>query len=215
MEQPQKEEVEAWKRNPWGKLPTWAKWTLGVVGAVVLLAIGAAIGSGEADDLKAERDAATRAAAKAEQERDDAEAAADAVLRRRDAIVRKAKIRATGITGRARSESSRLNDELSGLRNEVDAAEGELEATESSLAGAEREEALSSFGDGIWQAEVDFIPGTYRTEGGEGCYYAQLGSANTNDISSNEITLERSQQIVTIESPYFQSKDCGTWERIE
>jgi len=34
------------------RLPTWAKWTIGVVAALLLLGAGAAIGSGEEDELK-------------------------------------------------------------------------------------------------------------------------------------------------------------------
>jgi hypothetical protein len=214
MAEPRRGDVESWKQNPWSKLPTWAKWVTGVIGVLLLLGIGGAIDSGGEDDLEAELTDARAALARANGERDDAQAAADAVLARKQEIVGNAKAVAAGIVGSARSESAKLAGELNELRDEVDAAEGALAETESSLEGAEREEALSSFGDGIWQAETDYVPGTYRAPGGDGCYWATLGSADPSDIETNEVTIDASQQIATIESPYFQSKGCGTWERI-
>lgn len=204
MESPQREDVESWRNHPWSKLPPWGKRTVGVLGAILLIGIGAALGGSEEDDLKDELEQAESALTTANAERDQAQARADTIISRRDQII-----------GNARSERSRLSGKLENLQSKVDATKAELQETESSLAGAEREEALSSFGDGIWQADVDFTPGTYRSEGGDGCYYATLGSADTNDILTNEITLDASQQIVTIDSPYFQSKGCGTWERVE
>ena len=203
MSDAQREEIEAWKRNPWTRLPTWAKWTIGVVGALVLLGIGAAIGS-EEDDLKAELADAQVALAEAEEAQENAEAAADSILDRKDEIL-----------GGAEARASQLADRLKGLKGEVQSAEGELAEAESSLAGAEEEAALSEITDGIWKAEVDYIPGTYRAPGGNGCYWATLNSADPYDIASNELSSSGGQQIATIESPYFQTEDCGTWERIE
>lgn len=208
----QREDVESWKRNPWSKLPTWAKWTIGVLGSLLLLGIGGVVSSSNEDDLKTELDETKARLAEANEERDDAQAAASAVLDRREAIVGRAKSDASRIVGQARSESSELSGELRSLQGEVDSAKGELAETESSLEGAEREQALSNMGDGIWQAETDYIPGTYRAPGGEGCYWATLNSADPYDIASNENGT--GPQIATINSPYFQTKGCGTWERI-
>lgn len=207
MSEPQRQDVEGWKQSRWSKLPAWARWTIGVVGALILLGIGAAIGSSEEDDLKSELALVTK-------ERNEAEGEADALAAREQRIIRRARATAARINAEAQTEGARISSELRQDRSELSGIQAELDDAESSLAGAEHEEALSSFGDGIWQAETDFTPGTYRSAGGDGCYYATLGSADTSDIITNEITLDASQQIVTIESPYFQSKDCGTWERI-
>jgi NADH dehydrogenase/NADH:ubiquinone oxidoreductase subunit G len=198
----QRNDVEGWKSNPWTKLPTWAKWTIGVVGAFILLGIGAAIGSSEEDDIQTELEEAQAALVAAEQDRDEAEATADDILARRDQILMSAK-----------SQASELTAKLDSLQSQVDTAKGELAETESSLAGAEEEVALSSISDGIWKAEADYIPGTYRAPGGDGCYWATLNSADPYDIASNENGT--GPQVATIESPYFQTKGCGTWERIE
>jgi transposase-like protein len=201
-----REQVEGWKKNPWSKLPTWARWGLGILGALILLGIGAAIGSGEEDDLKAEVTELTA-------ERDQAIEEVAAVVDRKEQILSAARSSAADIIGDARSERSAATGKLRRLRSEVSATQNELAQTESSLAGAEHEEALSTISDGTWQAETDFIPGTYRAPGGSNCYWATLNSADPYDIASNENGT--GPQIATIESPYFQTDGCGTWERIE
>jgi len=207
MEQgPERDGIESWKQGPWSKLPTWSQWTLGILGALLLLGIGAAIGSGEEDDLKSEVTELTA-------ERDEAQAEVAAVVDRKEEILDTARSEAVSIVGNARTEHSQAAQELRKLRGEVSSTKGELAETESSLSGAEREEALSTIGDGTWQAETDFIPGTYRAPGGSNCYWATLNSADPYDIASNENGT--GPQIATIESPYFQSEGCGTWERIE
>lgn len=74
----------------------------------------------------------------------------------------------------------------------------------------------ASFGDGTWRVGIDVKPGTYHTDGGDGCYYEQLSgfSGGLNDIIANDnpsgpVTL-------TIESTQlgFKSKGCGTWRRL-
>lgn len=208
------DDVEAWKKDPWSKLPTWGKWTVGVVGALVLLVIGAAIGSGgEEDTLKAELADTEAVLTRTADERDKAEGEANDLLARRDQIIARAKSSARDIVGGARSEQSTLSREVKSLQDEVDAAESELSQTESSVASAKREKALSKINDGIWQAEVDFIPGTYRAPGGSGCYWALLNSADTNDIANNGGF--GPNQTITIDSAWFETSDCGTWERVE
>jgi hypothetical protein len=59
---------------------------------------------------------------------------------------------------------------------------------------------------------VDFTPGTYRAPAGGGCYWALLGSADTEDIINNGGF--NKNQTLTIDSPYFETSDCGTWQRL-
>ncbi len=213
MSDPQREGAEDWKSNPWSKLPTWAKWTISIVGALILLGIGAAIGSSGEGKLKDERDEAQAEVAQANQERDRAEVEAEAVQARKAVILSKAKADASRIVGAARSESSKLSGELEGLRNEVDATGEELSSVEASLNGAEEEKAKSTIpGNGTFRAEVDYIPGTYQSSGGEGCYWATLNSADPYDIASNENAA--GPTIASIQTPYFQTQGCGTWKRI-
>ena len=125
-----------------------------------------------------------------------------------------AKDQAATILSGAKRESEEAKESLGSLKSEVASTEDQLAEVEGSLSGAEQTKALSHFGEGIVKAEVDFVPGTYEAPGGEGCYWALLNSANTNDMAGNEFTTTAAQQIVTITTPYFQSTSCGTWKRL-
>jgi outer membrane murein-binding lipoprotein Lpp len=208
---------KAGRSNPWDRPPTWAKWTAGVVGALLLLGIGSAIGSSGEDDLKTEVaklesqvDYAQEERDVAEEEAADAHSEASRVRGLRGKIVGEAEDRATEIIGDAKEEKESLNS----VQGEITSAENELASVEDSIGGAEEEKALSSIpGDGTFKAEVDYLPGTYRAPGGEGCYWATLNSADPYDIASNENA--SGPTIANIETPYFQTSGCGTWERME
>jgi hypothetical protein len=200
------------KRNPWTKLPTWAKWTVGIVGALILLGIGGAIGSSNESDLKSEVSHLESKVALVSKERAKAEGEAARVQGLESKIVGEAKERAESIVGSAKAESEESKESLGSLKGEVSSAKQELASVEGSLEGAEHTKELSSFGDGIWKAETDYVPGTYRAPGGSGCYWATLKSANPYDIESNENGT--GPQIAEIHTPYFQTKGCGTWTRI-
>lgn len=199
--------------NPWNRLPRWARWALGIVGAILLIGIGAAIGSSNEGHLKDERDEAQQEIAEAEDQRDRAVALFDSIRGRQETIVAKAKHQATHIVNSARSESNELSSKLEGLRSTISSREDELSKVESSLEGAREEKAKSTIpGNGTFQAEVDYLPGTYESSGGATCYWATLNSADPFDIESNENA--SGQTIASIHSPYFQTKGCGTWKRI-
>ena len=212
--EPMQEKVEPSKKNLWQRLPTWAKSTLGVVGALILLGIGGAIGSSNEDDLKSEVSTLEGELASTRQKRDQANEEASRIERLKGKMVAEAKDQAATILNGAKRENEKAAESLGSLKAEVASTEDELTEVEGSLSGAQHTQALSHFGEGIVKAEVDFVPGTYESPGGEGCYWALLNSANTNDMAGNEFTNNAAQQIVSITTPYFQSSDCGTWERI-
>jgi uncharacterized protein YjbJ (UPF0337 family) len=203
-------------RNPWGRLPKWAKWAIGVAGAILLLGIGSAIGSSGEDGLKTEIADLESQVNNAQEERDvaeedaaDAHSEASRVRGLRGKIVGEAKDRAGEIVGDAKQEK----ESLISVEGEVSSAERELANVEGSIGGAEEEKALSTIpGDGTFKAEVDYLPGTYRAPGGPGCYWATLNSADPYDIASNENA--SGPTIASISSPYFQTSGCGMWERI-
>jgi hypothetical protein len=207
-------DVEARKNNPWQKLPTWAKWVIGVLGAVILLGIGAAIGGSQEDDLKSELASAKTEAREAKDAQQEAERETEEVKTRETEIVSKARATAKEIVGKARSESSTLSSKLDGQRSELESVEGELSETESYLTGAEEDKAKSTISDGTWQSEADYIPGTYEAEGGGSCYWALLSEPGGGGI---EGIIENGgfnkHQILTIDSPYFETRGCGTWHR--
>lgn len=72
----------------------------------------------------------------------------------------------------------------------------------------------SNFGDGTWQVGKDITAGTYRTTGGEGCYWARVSdfSGSLQSIQANENA--RGPAVVSISSTDagFTSRRCGTWE---
>jgi hypothetical protein len=55
---PEREQVEAWKQNPWSKLPAWGKWAVGVFGVFLLIGVIGAIAEGESEDDQPEPAAA-------------------------------------------------------------------------------------------------------------------------------------------------------------
>lgn len=73
----------------------------------------------------------------------------------------------------------------------------------------------TSFSDGMWRVRKDIKPGTYRTAGGRGCYWAILEDWR-GGIVENNVTLRKAPQVVTIlrTDVGFESKDCGTWRRV-
>jgi hypothetical protein len=77
--------------------------------------------------------------------------------------------------------------------------------------------STTSFEDGTYFVGTDIEPGTYRSSGSSGCYYARLAgfSGGFENLIANEVT--DTPSIVTIESTDagFQSKKCGTWTRVE
>jgi hypothetical protein len=70
----------------------------------------------------------------------------------------------------------------------------------------------TTFADGIWQVGVDFPPGLYRAPGGDSCYWALLKSANTQAIINNGGF--GPNQTLQINSPWFETSDCGEWSKI-
>lgn len=71
----------------------------------------------------------------------------------------------------------------------------------------------TSFSDGIYIVGTDIQPGTYKSTGGSGCYYARLNgfTGTLDDILANENT--DGPAIVTIAPSDigFKSARCGTW----
>lgn len=71
------------------------------------------------------------------------------------------------------------------------------------------------FGEGTYIVKVDITPGTYRTRGGDNCYWARLRSfeGTLQSIIANDNP--RGSAIVTISKGDrgFKSSGCGTWSR--
>jgi hypothetical protein len=75
--------------------------------------------------------------------------------------------------------------------------------------------SMTRFGVGEFIVNRDIAPGTYRTQGGDGCYWERLRSftgdfsaiiANDNVTGRGIVTIQRSDR-------GFKSSGCGTWSR--
>jgi hypothetical protein len=75
----------------------------------------------------------------------------------------------------------------------------------------------TSFGAGAYIVGTDMVPGTYRSSGGNNCYYERLRdfTGGMNSIITNGNT--NNPTIVTIAptDAGFQSQSCGTWTKLE
>lgn len=93
----------------------------------------------------------------------------------------------------------------------LDAEEATLEEREKGVSSAEAAAKANTFGDGVWEVNVDIQPGKYKTEGGGDCYWAKL--KENDDIINNDIP--GGPTTVTIERTVFkfQSKRCGEWHK--
>src|SRR5215212_3617977 len=119
--------------NWWHRLPTWAKWTIGVVGAFLLMGIGGAIASGEnEEDKREEQIAVLEERVKVSAERaESAKGEVEAIEAEVDQLTVKAEDEAEGIVKDAKSEAKTLEGSASSTKQELESVEGELSATES------------------------------------------------------------------------------------
>lgn len=77
----------------------------------------------------------------------------------------------------------------------------------------ELEEPADEMAPGTWAVGFHIEPGTYRSDGGESCYWARLAgfSGELDDVIAND--LPSGQAIVEIDDDDagFRSAGCGTW----
>nr|WP_249025758.1 hypothetical protein [Mycobacterium florentinum] len=68
--------------------------------------------------------------------------------------------------------------------------------------------------NGTFLVNTDVAPGTYRTAGGESCYWARLRSLDTGDAIDNNVG--DGQQVVRIlpTDTAFVTRGCGIWTKI-
>jgi len=78
-------------------------------------------------------------------------------------------------------------------------------------------DSTTSFEDGAYFVGTDIEPGTYRSSGSSGCYYARLSGFNggLENIIANENTNTPAVVTIAPTDVGFESHRCGTWTRIE
>src|SRR6266487_1920953 len=75
--------------------------------------------------------------------------------------------------------------------------------------------SFAHFGDGTFVVGKDIKPGTYKSGGQQGCYYARLSGfgGTVDDIISNANTDTAAIVTISASDKGFQSDSCGTWTR--
>ncbi|MBS1677030.1 MAG: DUF2510 domain-containing protein [Actinobacteria bacterium] len=219
----------------WSLRPRWAQWTMGIVAALIILIIGVAIGGAGSNEgeLKDEVASLEKSVSQAEGSAEKAKAAAEraeaveaeaikAGEEKAEQIVGRAEAKAKKVVGHAGIESEHLGERISEQEAELTSLEEGVSSKEAKIASLRGEEgeaeeiaAKSEITDGTWQAERDYIPGTYEAPGGGGCYWALLSEPGGGGI---EGIIENGgfnkHQILNITSPYFETSGCGTWKRV-
>lgn len=102
--------------------------------------------------------------------------------------------------------------ELDGREAELDARAGQLDAREVAVGAAEVERDQRSFGNGVWEVNVDIQAGKYKTAGGGDCYWAKLD--RTGDIMDNDLPSGPTTVIIESNVFSFSSQRCGTWTKV-
>jgi hypothetical protein len=111
------------------------------------------------------------------------------------------------------ARESELRDAERAQESEAARRGGGVRSRKEGVAAAEQPLQGRKLPDGIWEAGRDFEPGVYRSSGGEGCYWAKLGSADTDDIQQNGGFA--ANQTLRIDSPWFETSGCGEWIKID
>jgi hypothetical protein len=76
--------------------------------------------------------------------------------------------------------------------------------------------ATASFGDGVWLVGSEIQPGTYRSPGGSGCYWARLSgfSGDLDDIIANGGFSKNQTVTIQASDAGFETNGCGTWAKV-
>lgn len=92
--------------------------------------------------------------------------------------------------------------------------ESEIEEREQAVSATEERVAQESFAGGVHVVGRDIAAGQYRTDGGELCYYAwKSGTDGNASIIDNNIS-EGPATVTVNDGDVFESKGCGTWQKI-
>ena len=76
--------------------------------------------------------------------------------------------------------------------------------------------SMTTFPDGMYIIGVDIKPGTYKSSGNQGCYYARLSNftGSLDSIIANDNTDNPAIVTISASDKGFQSTHCGTWTHI-
>jgi hypothetical protein len=182
-----------------------------VVAAAIAIPVLASKSS-EVSDLEGQLAQTSAELEAAEDERDEAEAASDAITARRAQIIRNARARADDLVSGGKDELAELKEEVAEVESDLDSKQSKLESVSASLEQAQATEQMSTFNDGTWSVGEDVLPGTYRSTAGDNCYWEILKSPSgggLNNIVDNGFGPGATITVST--GQWLRVEDCGKW----
>lgn len=212
--------------------PWWRRAAVHLVAIGMLgLAIGAGGGvaaarnssAGEAADARVDANSAQHRAddaATAASDAQDEAAAADQRASEAQDAAEAAESEIAGASEQAMAAAEQAVAEratdLDVREQEVGAREDAVSAREEAVGAAEEQQARNTFsGDGTYVIGVDIEPGTYRSDGGSGCYWARLSglSGELSDIITNNISDGPTIVEILGSDAGFTTSRCATWTK--
>lgn len=67
--------------------------------------------------------------------------------------------------------------------------------------------------DGTWTKD-EYTPGTYRAPGGELCEWEQRQQLNQEASGTGTWGIGETNILAELDSPYFLTENCGTWQKV-
>src|SRR5664280_1652948 len=202
-----------------GKVARSRKFQIGVA-VVLALGVGIAGGSasGSARAVKSDKLAAQAFVARdnANGDRDNANSQRDSAQADAAAAPAKAKAAADADNASRSSTLDQRSTDLDKRKSDADARDAALNGREKAVSGAEAVAVSNEIsGDGTYTVGTDIKPGTYKSSGGDTCYWARLSSTDGSlgSIIANDVG--NGQSVVTIQASdkAFETNRCGTWKK--
>ncbi len=180
-------------------------WVIALAAGIAGLILGAAAGGGSAETTQEDPTASAEYQA-LQSELSDAQAAlTDAEAGLGDLPAAQQQLE---------NDQQALADEQAQLKKDQDKLarqEKKVAKREKAVGIAEDQVAANTVaGEGIYKVGTDMKPGTYKTSGKRGCYYAVLNSTDTFDIANNG-NVDGPAYAAVAPGQYFEVSGCADW----
>ena len=202
-------EAKARVRVPWYR----RLWVIGAAG----VAVGFVLGSAMAGNADVKTQPQYKSLAKRYSTTNDDLAGVKKSLARSQAALTDAKAALGDLPAREsalKASQKKLVAAQSALRSAqaaVDAKDKSVTKREKAVGIVETEIAKNTLdGSGLYKVGADMNPGTYKTSGAPGCYYAILNSTDTSDIADNN-NIDGQAFVTVRDGQYFETDGCADW----
>jgi len=144
-----------------------------------------------------------------------------------EAKVQQAEKRLDAIQARLKqveAKAASLDQVISASGEAVGEAQAKLKSREEALASKEakvneviRSIEATSFGDGTHEVGKDIVPGKYKAaEPTDRCYWEKLtGGDGLDSIIANDMARGPTTVVISKKVPFFKSRGCGTWVKVD